>query len=794
MKNSFLFIIAIILPHVAVFAQKGDGSIEGVIVDSSSRLPLHSASIELRSLSQNRIQVQLSDKTGFFSFDSLDNGFYHLKVSFSGFRNYKLDSLQIYVGKKDIILGEINLKPGEKLMDEVVIYAEKPMIQTKDGNIILNVGESPLSAGSNASDLLKAMPLVNADPDGKVTVRGREPRILIDDKPVDLNGQQLNDFLESFPGGMIEKIELLSNPPPQYANEPGGVINIVTRKGRVGFTGRTNIYAGTRGESGINNSLNYRQKGFVFNLVAGGNSNRFTGNSSSYRQNIYKDSTNALRTSNRYINRSVRPNLQLNLEYDISPKQQFSAQVLFNGNDVNNDGLTRYLHYNQKLDLYKYSTRSIGTSGNTWNPSIGLNYLYKGRKDGERLRIILNGQYSDDGSEKDFLQKYFSANDQSLGQDSSQSQINLNKTMSWNGRILYDLPIGKAKTILSAGITQSMQKSHITLDTYFRNDLDELIFNPLISSDLIFKQYITTSRFSIKQTIKKGLHITTGMLWEITGNSFDIFSQQKNTSNSYENFLPFFNAGFNLPSGFNINASYRTSIRRPGIRELNPAIDYTDPINLRYGNPNLNASPSHNFDLTAGITKSKIYGNIGLGYNKIDNIFAQVRTLGEFGKTHITWENISAKQEYEISSWMGMEVFKGFRINLNAGYTFNQYSQFDIAANNYRNAGSLNGKINMTYVPAELWNLSANLGYNRFANPQGTVRSTVSMYMGAQRKFFKKKLVMAIGIIDPIIQQGYNNITIGKNFTVNSIGTTNTRNFRLSATYLFNVKPIKSSK
>ncbi|MFM7770447.1 MAG: hypothetical protein ACKO8Q_07810, partial [Bacteroidota bacterium] len=354
------------------------------------------------------------------------------------------------------------------------------MIQTKDGNIILNVGESPLSAGSNASDLLKAMPLVNADPDGKVTVRGREPKILIDDKPVELNGQQPNDFLESFPGGMIEKIELMSNPPPQYANEPGGVINIVTRKGKVGFTGRTNLYAGTRGEVGINNNLNYRQKGFVLNIVAGGNSNRYMGNSSSYRQNIYQDSTNSLRTSNRYVNHSTRPNLQLNIEYEISTRQQLNAQILFNGNDVNNDGLTTYRHFNQTNSLFKNSSRSIHTDGNTLNPSIGVNYIYKGTKEGERLRISLNGQYSDDKSDKDFLQKYYSASDQVLGPDSSQSQLNLNKTEGWNGRIAYDLPIGKVKTIFSAGITQSMQKSHITLDTYFRNNQGQLIFNPLI--------------------------------------------------------------------------------------------------------------------------------------------------------------------------------------------------------------------------------------------------------------------------------------------------------------------------
>ena len=50
---------------------------------------------------------------------------------------------------------------------------------------------------------------------------------------------------------------------------------------------------------------------------------------------------------------------------------------------------------------------------------------------------------------------------------------------------------------------------------------------------------------------------------------------------------------------------------------------------------------------------------------------------------------------------------------------------------------------------------------------------------------------MAMAVIDPFIQQGYNNTTVGSNFRVNSIGTTQTRNLRISATYLFNVRPVR---
>ena len=302
MAKYLLPLILICLVPVLVRSQTADGGLEGSLIDSVARQAVQGATVELSGADGFK-KTTLSDKTGFFSFDSLPNAYYRLRVSFMGYGNIVIDSIHIHKEKKDIILGELSMKPATGNMEAIVIYIEKPLIQTKDGNVVMNVGESPMAAGSSAADLLKNMPLVNTDPDGKVTVRGREPRILVDEKPVDLNGQQLNDFLESFPGGMIEKVEVMTNPPAQFANEPGGVINIVTRKGKTGTTGRITAFAGTRGELGGSVSLNLRKKGLSLSLVAGNNYNEFRGEGSGVRENFYADSSNELRTENQYSGR-----------------------------------------------------------------------------------------------------------------------------------------------------------------------------------------------------------------------------------------------------------------------------------------------------------------------------------------------------------------------------------------------------------------------------------------------------------------------------------------------------------
>ncbi|RZK45616.1 MAG: TonB-dependent receptor, partial [Pedobacter sp.] len=282
------------------------GIIGGNLLDEKSAA-VSGATVELLPLADTS-HLKRSTATssqGEFSFTGLSFGYYRVRISYIGFKPMLIDSIHVREERFDFSLNDLLLKLNVTTeLEEVVVYAEKPLIQSRDGNLTYNAAESPLSAGSNASELLKNVPLIATDPDGKLTVRGKEPKILIDDKPVELNAQQLQDFLESLPGSMIERIEVMTNPPPQYANEQGGVINIVTRKGRVGLGGRINVSAGTRGETGLSGNINYRRKGLAINFNAGTGLNKYNGYGYSKRENIYPDSSNFLQSSYNNINKS----------------------------------------------------------------------------------------------------------------------------------------------------------------------------------------------------------------------------------------------------------------------------------------------------------------------------------------------------------------------------------------------------------------------------------------------------------------------------------------------------------
>jgi hypothetical protein len=364
-------------------AQEKPGIIIGNILDEKNR-SLEGATVVLSQLKDSTISRSvITDVNGAFRINEISFGIYRLKITYTGFQVLIMDSINIRADRYDFNLNDIILKPAasEKL-EEVIIYSEKPLIQSKEGNITFNAGESALSASSSASELLTNVPLVTKDPSGKILVRGKEPKILIDDKPVELNLQQLQDLLESMPGSSVEKIEVMTNPPPQYANEQGGVINIVTKKGSVGMNGRLSVYAGTRGDAGTNASFNYRKKGFSLNVNGGAGYNYFEGDGYSKRENIYRDSTNFLNTESVYRNRNTRPNFRMNMNYDISKFHSLNFVFQYNGNDFTNRNSTTYSNLNRNHEIYKLNNRAIRSSGNSYNPNISLSYTLRTKKSG----------------------------------------------------------------------------------------------------------------------------------------------------------------------------------------------------------------------------------------------------------------------------------------------------------------------------------------------------------------------------------------------------------------------------
>ena len=285
-----------------------------------------------------------------------------------------------------------------------------------------------------------------------------------------------------------------------------------------------------------------------------------------------------------------------------------------------------------------------------------------------------------------------------------------------------------------------------------------------------------------------------GVQQEYAHTWFDIVNNSNQYRNSYWSTLPFANFTLKWDSGYSLTASYKRSIQRPGINQLNPSIDYSDPYNTRFGNPYLQPYFSDNFDLGTGYWTKKYNVNFSVGYNALQAIYSSIRTLQPDGKTNTSWQNLSGRKEYEASVWGGLNFGKKWKINVSSRYAYNVYSLHDRQRNRYRNAPSFNSTLNGNYQWNTLLNMTGSFTYHRFATPQGSARNNLSMNIGVQQKFFQKNLTLSLNFVDPFREQQNKSFIQGPNYNLESFSYTYSRNVRLAAGYTFKKKVKKTAK
>lgn len=773
------------------------GSLVGNVLDNGSGKALPQVSIVLTRMAiAARPVTQITDKNGGFDFEKLLPGYYRLTADMVGFARMKMDSIHIYSERTDINLGDIKLNSAAAALNEVVVYAEKPLVENKDGKMIYNVAESALSNGANASEMLRNLPLMSANPDGTLMLRGKEPLILMDEKPVNLNGQQLTDLLESLPANVVEKVEVMQNPPPEYATYPGGVINIITRKGRIGIYQRLSVNAGSRGEAGISGNFNYRSGKLNISSGAGYGVWESVGNSWSHRKNRYKDSVNYFYSESAFNNTSRHPNARFQADYDFSKRSTLSFVYQGNLSFYDNSSNVLYSNRDSLLNVYKASSRSNSYESTGYSHGLSSSYQWKGKNPVERLQVYSGLSFSKNQNDRDFYQQFLRSDFLPTGLDSTQLQITDNYITSFYVNANYNKPLNDTGTIyLSTGSSYSSSTYHNILNTSFLRKTDRVfITNDLLSNNFYFRQGIFTARAALVISLTEKLRLILGVQAEHTGTDFQfVKGSARDANNAYWRILPSLTLRREFDKKFTMSFVFRETIRRPGITELNPSRDYSDPYNIRFGNPYIQPSLTDNFDLNFSYVEKKCNVNVNLGYNRVKNVFNAIRMLVDSGKTQTTYQNISDQEEYQVSVWSGITIAKKLRISISGGYNYNKYSDREKRLYHYLDGGTLYATFHYSYSPDNLTIIEANNQYTSYANPQGRSHSNINMSLSVQRKFFNKRVVVALAAIDPFGLQKYDGYTYGPNFTIESHSVSNTRNFRISISYQLSRVKLHSS-
>lgn len=243
MKRNLLIVLSLILFSVSsVWAKE----IEGVVVDADS-IPVEFANITAFA-NDSVVGGGITDANGLFRIE-VDSDCNKVRVSFVGYDDVVLSSIS-----RD--MGRIILKQTSTTLQEIVVKA--PLIRREADRIVLNVAANPLSANKDAQELLKTAPGVWAT-DDRLSIYGQGgTSVYIDDRKVNMSGNQLMTYLKSIQSSSIATIEIIPKAGAEYsADSSGGVIRINLKRNRVdGLNGSAGLNV-TAGEykQWINSSL-----------------------------------------------------------------------------------------------------------------------------------------------------------------------------------------------------------------------------------------------------------------------------------------------------------------------------------------------------------------------------------------------------------------------------------------------------------------------------------------------------------------------------------------------------------
>jgi outer membrane receptor protein involved in Fe transport len=137
----------------------------------------------------------------------------------------------------------------------------------------------------------------------------------------------------------------------------------------------------------------------------------------------------------------------------------------------------------------------------------------------------------------------------------------------------------------------------------------------------------------------------------------------------YSNLLPSVSIQRNLSPASNISLDYSERIKRPGIWQINPFVDRSNPLFIKIGNPALQPIVMHVIDINYNYYK-KASLTANLSYSSSNNSFEEVAQIKTDSTTVFTYLNTSLLQQLDLSLSGSFPISPKFTISYNHLFTY----------------------------------------------------------------------------------------------------------------------------
>lgn len=750
MQKTISFLFFLLLFSHFVFAQKPaqseDGTVIGKIHDQQSNKPLEYVSVRLfRVADSSIVSGAFTDVDGKYSIPC-NAGSYFLKITLVNYDPIFVSSISIKPSLTVFNVGTLKMrKISEKTEREVRVIAEKDVLQAGIDKKIYNVAEDLNVRGGTANDVLQRLPSVEVDQDGRVMLRGEgSVTVLIDGRPSSLSGGNGKTLLDALPAGSIERVEIVTNPSAKYDPDgTSGIINIVLKKNKLsGFNGLVSTNMATTFQKGGNVgegnlSLSYRTG--ILNIYGTYNARYLEG----YRNN-YSNITQGTGAS--YFNLD-----QSRVGTDLNAGQTFRFGMDINLKARNTLGFSATGNIgvrDRTGDLWNSSYDLLGQRDSLWlrssydpsqqrNVDFNVNYKYDLKNERGNLTFDATQSLGNENIQGYYTQRYYTTDSvltsyPELIQELRNTEKNNITTLQSDFTYLFPILGARFESGAKAIIrNQSVNPVSSTYDWSAQMNLEDSLANFLYEyNEQIYSLYAVYGQQINRVKFQGGLRAENA--YQIP----NLVTDSIRIVNHYFNFFPSAHLRYVLKPKSEISLSYSRRITRASSADLNPFTNYSDPFNLRTGNPYLQPEFIHSFDLGYSLEKAKYSITASTYYRNSTGVISRVKEFYENGTSAVTFMNIAETKS------LGTEFVCMFRpttwwkntFSYNANYIWYITNQLELPN---RQGFNHNFKYNSS---VEFWKKTATLQLSvTYNGPRVTVQG-IAQRQGPIDFAFEKKL------------------------------------------------------
>lgn len=252
MRSLYLALLLSLCLSSVAFAQN-PYAIKGIVSDTSSSSRLHQATISILHAKDSTLyKFTRAAANGTFSIAPMKKGNFILLLTYPNYVDYvapfSLDSITTNIDFKVLAMTSKAM-----LLNEIVVKGKATAIKIKGDTTEFNAASYTIQPNDKVEDLLKKLPGIQVDKDGKITAQGKKvPKVLVDGE--EFFGDDPTLVTKNLRADMVDKVQLYEKTSDQAAftgvddGEKTQTINIKLKEDKKnGYFGKVDAGVGSDG-------------------------------------------------------------------------------------------------------------------------------------------------------------------------------------------------------------------------------------------------------------------------------------------------------------------------------------------------------------------------------------------------------------------------------------------------------------------------------------------------------------------------------------------------------------------